>query len=346
MTAALLRELELRSDYLRDAPVETIYFGGGTPSVLPIADLVRIFEQIAKLHNIAPNAEVTLEANPDDLTPEYLSDLKAYTPVNRFSIGIQSFRDEDLAWMNRAHNAAHARRCIELAQQAGFDDLSIDLIYGTPMLSDDNWAENLHIAMSYGVPHLSCYCLTVEEGTALHHQVQKGQRPPVDDEQAARQLEYLMGTAENAGYEQYEISNFARDGRYARHNSNYWHGVSYLGIGPSAHSYDGASRAWNIANNALYIKGLEDNQPKYEREELTTTQRYNEYVMTLLRTRWGCEEAAIQVRFGQAYYAYFMARIVPMLDAGHVLKTEANWRLTRAGRLLADHIAMQLFYER
>jgi putative oxygen-independent coproporphyrinogen III oxidase len=344
MTDALLTELDQRADYLRGATVETIYFGGGTPSLLPMRDLERIFGQIHRLHTVTPDAEVTLEANPDDLTADYLADLRRYTPVNRLSIGIQSFSDADLVWMNRAHNAQHARQCIELARQAGFEDLTIDLIYGTPTLTDALWADNLRIAIGHGVPHLSCYCLTVEEGTALHHHVRKGQRPPVDEEQAARQLEYLMATAQDAGYEQYEISNFALPDRYARHNSNYWRGAPYLGIGPSAHSFDGTSREWNAAHNALYINGIQAGVRPFEREELTTSQRYNEYVMTLLRTRWGCDPEAIEQKFGAPYKANFEAQIVPFVLEKKVKQVDGIWQLTDAGRLLADHIAMRLFW--
>ncbi|MCS7036270.1 MAG: radical SAM family heme chaperone HemW, partial [Saprospiraceae bacterium] len=221
---AMLRELELRQDYLRGEPLHSVYLGGGTPSLLETAELAALFERISALFRLEPDAEITLEANPDDLTPERLRDLRRYTPVNRLSIGIQSFFDEDLQWMNRAHDAQQALRCIPEAQAAGFDHLTIDLIYGLPEATDERWAENVRLALSFGIPHLSCYCLTVEEGTALAHFVRKGRSRPVDEERAARQFERLMDEAERHGYEHYEISNFALPDRYARHNSSYWFG--------------------------------------------------------------------------------------------------------------------------
>jgi oxygen-independent coproporphyrinogen III oxidase len=344
MTTAMLAELDLQRAYLGSAAIESVYFGGGTPSLLTINELVLFFEKINQLYTLLPDAEITLEANPDDLTAEWLADLRRYTPVSRLSIGIQSFSDADLRWMNRAHTADHARRCIDVAQSAGFDQLTIDLIYGSPTTSDEQWADNLRIALAHGVPHLSCYCLTVEEGTALGTRVRKGRQQPVDEEQAARQLEYLMTTTEAAGYEQYEISNFARDGQYARHNSNYWRGVPYLGIGPSAHSYDGTSRQWNVANNALYINELSAQKLPFEREEISPPQRYNEYVMTMLRTTWGCSAAHLH-HMGQAYATHFERGVQRHIEAGWVTHEADAYRLTRAGRLLADYVAADLFWE-
>jgi len=272
MVASILAELALQKDYLEGKPLDSIYFGGGTPSLLDLKDMEQLFDTIHQLHTVASGAEITLEANPDDLTKEKLSDLKNYTPINRLSIGIQSFADADLTWMNRAHNARHARASLDDALAAGFQDLTLDLIYGAPTTPDAQWAENLRLAFEYEVPHLSCYCLTVEEGTALGTFVRKGQQPPVDEERAARQFEYLVDATAQQGYEHYEISNFARPGRYARHNSNYWSGEHYLGVGPSAHSFNGQSRQWNVANNALYIKDIEKGILPFEREVLTLEQ--------------------------------------------------------------------------
>ena len=280
MVEAIIRELDLQRDYLRGEPLQSIYFGGGTPSLLDTGELTQIFEKINQLHRVAPDAEITLEANPDDLTPEKLRDLKNYTPVNRLSIGIQSFADEDLRWMNRAHTSSHARACLDEALTIGFHDLTIDLIYGSPTTPDEQWAENLRLAFEYDIPHLSCYCLTVEDGTALGTFVRRGQQPPVDEDRAARQFETLMQQSEKRGYEHYEISNFAKPGRYARHNTNYWRSEPYLGVGPSAHSFDQISRQWNVANNAQYINALAESKIPFEREVLTPEQRYNEYVMT------------------------------------------------------------------
>jgi len=342
MMRALLTELEIQGDYLKGAAIETIYFGGGTPSLLTVAELNQVFVKIHALHSVLPNAEITLEANPDDLTLEKLRDLRQYTPVNRLSIGVQSFDDADLKWMNRAHQAKESHQCLETALATGFKDLTIDLIYGAPTTSDVQWAENLRLAVEYDIPHLSCYCLTVEEGTALHRFVEKGKTAPVEEEKAIRQFEYLLDATAAQGYEQYEISNFARAGRYARHNSNYWRGKPYLGIGPSAHSYNGVSRQWNIANNSLYIKDLSEKKLPFEREVLTDQQRYNEYVMTALRTSWGVETARLQ-GFGRGAVAHFEGSVQPFLRAGTVEQQPDGYRLTRAGKFLADGIAAELF---
>jgi len=345
MVTAILTELELRRDYLNNAEISSVYFGGGTPSLLDTKDLERIFETIHRLYQVDAAAEITLEANPDDLSAEKLRDLRQYTPVNRLSIGIQSFSDADLRWMNRAHHAQHARQCLDDAGHAGFHDLTIDLIYGAPTTSDAQWQENLAIAFAYGIPHLSCYCLTVEEGTALGTFVRRGQQPPVEEEKAARQLEYLMQATEEQGFDHYEISNFARPGHYARHNSSYWRGEHYLGAGPSAHSFDGVSRQWNIANNALYIKDLNEQKVPSEREVLSPTQRFNEYIMTALRTIWGVEPEKLEA-LGHSYTAYFEQAVQPYLAAGTVEQHGPAYRLTRAGKLLADRIAMELFLDK
>ncbi|MBK8429145.1 MAG: radical SAM family heme chaperone HemW [Lewinellaceae bacterium] len=345
MVTAILTELELRRDYLNNAEISSVYFGGGTPSLLDTKDLERIFETIHRLYQVDAAAEITLEANPDDLSAEKLRDLRQYTPVNRLSIGIQSFSDADLRWMNRAHHAQHARQCLDDALHAGFHDLTIDLIYGAPTTSDAQWQENLAIAFAYGIPHLSCYCLTVEEGTALGTFVRRGQQPPVEEEKAARQLEYLMQATEEQGFDHYEISNFARPGHYARHNSSYWRGEHYLGAGPSAHSFDGVSRQWNIANNALYIKDLNEQKVPSEREVLSPTQRFNEYIMTALRTIWGVEPEKLEA-LGYGYTAYFEQAVQPYLAAGTVEQYGPVYRLTRAGKLLADRIAMELFLDK
>ncbi len=358
MVEAILRELELRRDYLGEAELSTVYFGGGTPSLLEISDLVQIFEKINALYPLTftrqrneggphpslltPHSEVTLEANPDDLTPEKLRDLRDYTPVNRLSIGIQSFADDDLRWMNRAHTARHARQCLDDALAAGFYDLTIDLIYGSPTTTDAQWAENLRIALDYGIPHLSAYCLTVETGTALGYRVAKGQQPAMDEERAARQFEHLMEATAARGYDHYEISNFAQPGRHARHNSNYWLGVPYLGVGPSAHSFDGHSRQWNVANNALYIKSLMEGSIPCEIEQLTPAMRYNEYVMTALRTMWGVYLGKIR-DMGEAFERHFAAAVQPYLADQTVEQRGETYRTTPSGKLLADGIAAGVF---
>ena len=340
---ALHIELQLQRDYLQGQTLQSVYLGGGTPSILEVGELVQLFEQIAAIHTIAPDAEITLEANPDDLNADKLADLRRYTPINRLSIGIQSVHDKDLQWMNRAHNSAESRQALELALNAGFQDLSIDLIYGIPGSSDADWAENVALALQYPIPHISCYCLTVEEGTALHHFVKKGKAVPVDEEAAARQFEYLRQTLAGAGYEHYEISNFALPGRYARHNSSYWQGAHYLGIGPSAHAFNGSSRQWNVANNALYIKALQSGNIPFEIEILTPEQRYNEYVMTGLRTMWGCSESKIAA-IGPQFLPWFETQAQVWIAQGHLLKENDTYRLTYSGKLLADGIAAALFH--
>lgn len=343
---AILRELELQKDYLLDEPLSSIYFGGGTPSLLNARELERMFEQIERFWTIEPAAEITLEANPDDLSKEKLAELRA-SPINRLSIGVQSFSEEDLRFMNRAHSSSEARLCLEWALAAGFEQLTADLIYGSPTTSDEQWLENIQILTDYGVPHLSCYCLTVEPRTALAHFVEKGRVKPVDEEQAARQFELLMDRMEAAGYEHYEISNFARPGYYARHNSNYWLGEPYLGVGPSAHSFNGKSRQWNVANNAKYRQALQAGEriselegSLFERENLSREQMYDEYVLTRLRTRWGCRPEELNGRFRK----HFLEKIQFWQESGDVLLKNGVYTLSRKGRLLADRIAMELFY--
>lgn len=346
MIAAILKEIELQKDYLgEDAIIETIYLGGGTPSVLTAQELNLIFRKIYSLHSIDSNPEITLEANPDDLSFEYLKSLKNDTPINRLSIGIQSFSEDDLLWMNRAHNAIEAKVCIEYAQDIGFDNLTIDLIYGSPTTSDEQWLNNLKIAFDYDIPHISCYALTVEGGTALDNFIKKGKMPSVDDEKAARHFEILMSEMRRFGYIHYEISNFAQQDCFARHNSNYWLGVPYLGIGPSAHSYDGTNRQWNLAHNGQYIKSLIDDKIPFTREDLTPSQRYNEYVMTTLRTIWGCDPSVIDAQFGKNYLKYFNKKVLQFVQHETIMTDGKKYFLTDKGRLLADRITMELFYE-
>ncbi len=343
MVEALQTELRLRRDYLPAPHLESVYFGGGTPSLLDASELNALFTTIRECFLLREGAEITLEANPDDLTPDKLAML-ADSPVNRLSIGIQSFSDADLQYMNRAHNAREAARCLDLALEAGFTNLTVDLIYGLPTLSDRQWADNMQQVIGRGIPHLSCYALTVEERTVLHHFVRTGKAPGPEEEAGARQFEQLMDTTAAAGYEHYEISNFALPGMQAVHNSNYWRGVPYLGVGPSAHSYDGSSRQWNVAHNMRYIKGLQrpgSQFPKelFEKEDLSPRQQYNEYVMTGLRTSWGCRLEAID----PAYRPHFLTQIAPHLDHRSVETDGQTYRLTRTGKLLADAIAVDLF---
>ncbi|MCC7246800.1 MAG: radical SAM family heme chaperone HemW [Saprospiraceae bacterium] len=345
LLASILREIDLQRDYLGGAELRSIYLGGGTPSLLSVAELETIFQKIYEIFpvkNDLPDFEVTLEANPDDLNEAWLNDLKARTPVNRLSIGIQSFHDDDLKWMNRAHSAEHALTALELAAKTGFHDLTIDLIYGAPTTSDAQWADNLRRFFDFGIPHLSAYCLTVEDGTALGTWVRREQQPPLDEEKAQRQFEYLMSATADAGYEQYEISNFALPGRYARHNSSYWSGEPYLGIGPSAHSFNGQSRQWNKPNNALYIQSLENGQVPFELEVLTRENRYHEYVMTGLRTMWGVDLRRIRA-MGNDLESYFLQAVQGHLEKGHIEHSDMFFKLTPASRFRADGISSDLF---
>lgn len=342
MLQAMITELDLQKDYLHDTALQSVYLGGGTPSLLRQEELNRLFEKIHALFEVAADAEICLEANPDDLTEAYLEEL-AEGPINRLSIGIQSFFAEDLAFMNRAHDAEQALRCIPLAQAAGFYNLTVDLIYGVQALSDERWKSNLQRVFDFGVPHISSYCLTVEPGTALDHFVRKKKVQPVNEMQSARQFEILMEEMAAHGYDHYEISNFAKPGHYARHNANYWLGVPYLGIGPSAHSFNGKSRQWNIAHNAKYLKALQNGQPAFEREELSPAERYNEYVMTSIRTIWGCRLDKLEA-LGGDFARYFQQQAAPFMKDAKIQEADGVFSLTRAGKLLADKIAMELFW--
>lgn len=352
LLAALHRELALRREHWPFVPLTTIYFGGGTPSLLSYDELMGLFDVIYKLFEIAPDAEITLEANPDDLSPGHLKDLRR-SPVNRLSIGIQSFADEDLRLMNRAHSAVEAKRCLTDALDAGFEDLTVDLIYGAPSTSDAQWQQNVRTLTDLKIPHLSCYCLTVEPQTALHHFVKSGKAAPVDEKQANRQFEWLMQTMDANGYEHYEISNFALPGHYSKHNTSYWLGEPYLGIGPAAHSFDGQRRWWNVANNAKYIKTLAGTDATaslkgalgelYEEEILTPAQQYNEYVMTGLRTIWGCNLQHIET-LGSDFGPHFLKNIQTFLQQGLVQEAGHTYMLTRSGKFLADYISSELFY--
>lgn len=339
VVAAMLTELELQRDYLDGAPLESIYLGGGTPSILAAEELEALFSKIYELHEVLPDAEITLEANPDDFSDSKLAYWRK-SPINRLSIGIQSFSENDLQFMNRAHTATEASHCIEQAQAYGFTNLTVDLIYGTPTMDQAQWEANINQVLAHSIQHISCYCLTVEPQTALAHFVKTGKAQPVDEEQAERQFLYLMDALENAGYEHYEISNFARKGHRAKHNSNYWLGKKYLGIGPGAHSYNGESRQWNVANNTKYRKALAEGSIPFELEMLTREQQYDEYVLTRLRTSWGVRPEDLEPSFRE----HFLKQIQPFVTAGQVVFQNGVYTLTRSGRLLADRISMELFY--
>ena len=341
MIVAILQELALRKDYINRETLDTIYFGGGTPSLLSQKDLALIFEKINQLYSIHEKAEITLEANPDDLSKEKLAALKN-TPINRLSIGVQSFFEADLQFMNRAHNATEAKTCIQNAQAIGFNNLTIDLIYGSPTTTNSHWEQNIQTVLDFEIPHISCYCLTVEPNTALEHFVKKGKAEAVDEEKAAQQFEILMKRLKTAGYEHYEISNFAKPDWHARHNSNYWLGATYLGIGPAAHSFNGTSRQWNVAHNAKYLQTIQANEPAFEKEILSKEQQYNEYILTALRTKWGCDINRI-AKWGIDFKTHFKKISDNYIIGGLIQQKNNIFTLTDKGKLLADKIAMELF---
>lgn len=338
---SIIKEIELQRDYLPKEKLTSIYFGGGTPSLLSGKEIELIFNKINSIFGWTEDAEITLEANPDDLSLEKLSEL-SNSPINRLSIGVQSFFDNDLIWMNRAHNSGEAKNCIENSLKTGFENLTIDLIYGSPTTDDFQWKNNLKQAFSYGIKHLSCYALTVEKGTALHHLIGKKKHAAPDEETTARQFELLMELADNANYEQYEISNFAQPGFRAKHNSAYWKGEPYLGVGPSAHSFNGHSRQWNVANNAAYLLSISDNKIPFELENLTPEMRYHEYVLTRLRTVWGCQLTEIEA-IGNQYATHFEKNITQFIADGLIRREQNSFFLTRPGKLLSDRISMELF---
>lgn len=339
---ALLREITLQQGYLQGEQVDTIYFGGGTPSLLAADEIKTILNALSGSFAIGTDAEITLEANPDDLTPEKLQQLKSAN-INRLSIGIQSFFEEDLQWMNRAHNAQQSIACIQSAHDAGFYNLTIDLIYGTPGLTDEKWHQNVQRAMAFDIPHLSCYALTVEPKTALDHLIKKNQLADIDPEQQARQFLLLMDWTAAAGYEHYEISNFAKPGWRSRHNTAYWLGKKYLGLGPSAHSFNGAERQWNVANNAVYSQSLLKNELPAEKEVLKTTDRLNEYIMTSLRTMEGLDLGYVSHQFGAEAANKIMKESERYIKSENMVLDSGRLRLTKDGKLLADGIASNLF---
>ncbi|HMM11465.1 MAG TPA: radical SAM family heme chaperone HemW [Bacteroidales bacterium] len=341
-TDALLSEALLRSDYLEGEKVETIYFGGGTPSLLSADKISHIITRLSAIFNVDPDAEITLEANPDDLSEAYLEALAA-TRVNRLSIGVQSFRDEDLKYLNRVHSSAEALNALHLASKLGFGNLTIDLIYGIPTLDADHWRRNLDIFFSLGIKHLSAYALTVEPRTALDHLINVRKLTPVDELETARQFEILIELMEEAGFIHYEISNFALPDHYSRHNSLYWLGGHYLGLGPSAHSFNGRSRQWNVSRLDQYMKGSATENIVLEKEVLTWVQRYNEYVMTSLRTSWGTDLDHITAVFGKHMAEYCLLAATKFIDEGKIRQSGRRLFLTMKGKLFADGVAASLF---
>ncbi len=344
MVKALRNEIILRTAYTGTEPIETIYFGGGTPSVLSADELGMLVHEITEYYPVSPTAEITLEANPDDLNPQKVKELRQ-TPINRFSIGVQSFFEEDLKWMNRAHSASEGHSSVKRVQDAGFENITADLIYGYPLLSDEKWKYNIRELIDLQIPHISSYSMTVEPATALASFIQKGKQKPMDDVQSARQFEILMDELQIAGFEHYEISNFAKPGRHSKHNSNYWEGVNYVGIGPSAHSFNGDSRQWNVADNMKYIQALQENKIPFEIEKLTTENQINEYIMTALRTSKGVDLALVSRRFHHDYSSQIQRSLEPFLEKEWAVLNDQTVTLSKQGKLFADHIASELFVE-
>ena len=337
--------MELQKNYLNTETIETIYFGGGTPSLCTTYELQNLLTKIHSVFIVSSYAEITLETNPDDITKENLIGWKEIG-INRLSIGIQSFFEEDLKWMNRAHHAEQAKQSIELALQQGFTNISIDLIYGTPLLTNEKWKLNIETAINYNIPHLSCYALTVEPKTPLHKMIASHKVEDVNPDNQSEQFLLLMQWLEDAGYEHYEISNFAKPGIRSRHNSSYWStgaggkGKKYVGFGPSAHSFNGSSRQWNVANNNQYMQSIGKGIIPFEKEVLSPTQQLNEYIMTSIRTMEGLNLGTLEKTSAEQ----ILSTAERFINSGKMLLKEDSLILTREGKLLADGIAAALFF--
>lgn len=342
---ALFKELEERRDYLLNEEVLTIYIGGGTPSLLTPLQIDDLLHHIFSLYRVAGDCEITLEANPDDLFLPYLHELHNTTPVNRLSVGIQSFNDDDLRLLNRRHNAAQAEMCIINARKSGFKNISIDLIYGLPGMKPASWQQQLEKAFSLEIEHLSAYQLTIEEGTGLSRQLKQGLIKLPEEEQCADQFFMLHETALAKGFRHYEISNLAREGFYSRHNSGYWQQQNYLGAGPSAHSYNGKARQWNIADVQQYIRALENHVEYAVREELSDVTRYNEYLMVSLRTSTGADLQVLKENFGTLFVEQFTRDIQRFVDSGHVVSENGRYYMTPGGWFISDYVLTRLMME-
>lgn len=341
MIAALVKEIEIRKVELGNTTIETIYFGGGTPSVLSTKEIETLIAAVYKNFRVVENPEITLEANPDDLSEEKIIEL-SNSPINRLSIGIQSFFEKDLKLMNRAHNSKEAKKCLEFATQY-FANISVDLIYGIPDCTNQEWRENIQTALSFGVPHISSYALTVEPKTPLASFIKKGIIKNVDDEKAQEQFHILIEELEKASFIHYETSNFGKEGFFSQNNSSYWLGKSYLGIGPSAHSFDGSQRSWNLRNNSKYINAIAESRLPIERETLSKTDRYNEYIMTGLRTIWGVSFDKIRNEFGDKYIEYLENHSKKHLQKDLLYLENQVLKTTKKGKFLSDGIAADLF---
>jgi len=350
MILALVKELKLRKEELQNEMIESIYFGGGTPSLLTIVEIQLLVDTVYKNYEVVDNPEITLEANPDDLNDDQIEKLKN-TKINRLSIGIQSFFNEDLKALNRAHSAEEAKRSLSVATRY-FNNITIDLIYGIPTMSNARWTENLKIAFDSGVNHISSYALTIEPKTALDTFIKKGKYPPIDEEKALNHFNILVEETEKKGFKQYEISNFGKHDCFSKHNTSYWIGKSYMGIGPSAHSYNGTHRSWNVSNNAKYLKAIQSDTIPQEIEKLTVKDKFNEKIMTGLRTIWGISMNEIVLNFGTDYYEHLLKNSKEFINQQFleiVTFSDSNnnnlevLKITKKGKFLVDGIASELF---
>lgn len=340
---ALKQEISLRLNYLPDKKIDTLYFGGGTPSILNYDDLAEITDHIAGQYDLSNNLEFTLECNPDDLDDRKLLDLKRLG-VNRLSIGLQSFNNEELKWMNRAHDANESESSVKRSQDKGFENITIDLIYGSKFQSLPDWKETLKKTISLQVPHISAYNLTIETKTKLGHDYSKKKEPAIDEEKSSEFFMEMIEVLGNHRFIHYEISNFGKENFFSRHNSNYWKGIPYIGFGPSAHSFDGKNRQWNISNNPLYIKYINENRALwFEQEVLSSQERYNEYILISLRTMWGVDSGYIQKEFGDDAFFHFLKHIQSYIEHKQVIEKDNIFTLTKEGKLFADRIASDLF---
>lgn len=343
LVKSILTEIDIRMNYLPDKSIETIYFGGGTPSLLSEKDLFLILEKIYKQYKVSKDAEITLECNPDDLNNEKLKELKRLE-INRLSIGLQSFNDEELIWMNRAHTAMESESSVKRAQDRGFENITIDLIYGSKFSTLNNWKKTLDKAIGLDIKHISSYNLTIEDKTKLGHDFKTKKETAIDDEKSSEMFLEMIDRLEKSQFIHYEISNFGKEGFFSTHNSNYWKGAYYIGYGPSAHSFDGVSRQWNISNNPTYIKYIDEkNDGYFEKEILTEKERFNEYILTALRTIWGVNLNYLKKHFNDDFIKLFLNQIIYYIDQEQVIVHNETYTLTEKGKLLADKIASELF---
>lgn len=341
--ASIIKEIELQQHYLDSNAIDTIYFGGGTPSVLSIREIGSILQKISGLFSISSTAEITLEANPDDISPQYLEEL-CTLGINRLSIGVQSFFDEDLKWMNRRHNGKDAENAIKHSQDKGFTNLNIDLIYGLPQLTAERWEKNIQKFISLGAPHLSAYHLTIEPKTVFGYYKRKGRLTEVEEEMSLQHYKLLVEIMKANAYEHYEISNFCKEGAYSKHNTNYWKQGHYLGLGPSAHSFNGITRQWNVSVNSDYINAIKGGNPCYEAEQLSEKDKFNDYLLTGLRTKWGIDLDVIKELYGSTYIKHLEKELPRYINTSHITVSDGRACLTDDGMFISDTIISELMY--